>query len=41
MFKVGDKVKRTGTSYSESKNIEALGMRGEIIFISPEKRMAS
>ena len=37
MFKLGDKVKRTGTSYSESKDIEAFGMTGEIKFISPEK----
>ena len=38
-FKVGDNVKRTGSSWSwsESKEVEALGMIGEIKFISPER----
>ena len=36
MFEVNDNVKRTGSSWSESKEVEALGMIGEIKFISPE-----
>lgn len=36
MFKVGDNVKRTGSSWSKSKEVEALGMIGEIKGISPE-----
>ena len=35
-FNIGDNVKRIGSSRSESKEVEALGMIGEIKFISPE-----
>ena len=37
MFEVGQNVKRTGSSYSESEVVEALGMTGEIKFISSER----
>ena len=36
MFKIGDRVKRVGSSYSEGGNVEALGMTGVIVDISPE-----
>ncbi len=36
-MEIGNNVKRTGTSYSESKDIEAFGMTGEIKFISLER----
>ena len=37
MFGVGQNVKRTGSSYSESEVVEALGMTVEIKFISSER----
>lgn len=36
MLKIGDNVKRTGSSWSESKEVEALGMIGEIKNIIPK-----